>query len=114
MQLVVLFTTTVLFDPAPFPSIIILVPPEGEGVTEGLGVAVGEPLGEGVGLELGFTEGEADGVEDGEDEGEAEGLGKLAAALNTLFILEALLENNPKTDWLSANIVRQIKKEDKK
>lgn len=110
---------TVLFEPEPFPEIIMFVPftePDGLGVgeTEGLpdgdgedeGSMLGAALPEGAGLPegLGLVDGFA----------EAEGLGKLAAAEKVLFKAEALSENNPKTDWLSAKSIKLIRNELKK
>lgn len=90
MQFVELLTLTELFEPAPLPSTITVVSPEGEpdgvgdGDPEGFGVVEGDGVGEGVAEGVGVTEGE--------------GLGKLAAAVKELPRLPALLENNPKTD----------------
>lgn len=98
VQFVELLTPAVLFEPAPLPSMITVVPPEGEpdGVGDGdpEGPGVGEGFGdcEGTGLSLGA------GVADGVGVTEGEGLGKLAAAVNELPKLPALPENRPKTD----------------
>ena len=107
VQLVVLFTLTCVFELLPLPEITILVPltwPEGlgDGSSEGDAVGVGEEVSAGVGDIEGLAA------------GEVEGLGKLAAAENELFKAEALLENNPKTDWLSPKSTKQIKNELKK
>lgn len=78
---------TVLFEPAPFPEIITVVP-DGEGLDDGEtdGLADGDPEGEVLG--------------DGDTEGaiEGDGVGKFAAAVKELFIFCAVSENSPKTD----------------
>ncbi len=116
MQLLELVTLTVFVEPFPLPEIITVVPPPvgdplGDGVAEGLpeGVALGlddgEPdgvaEGEPEGAELGLALGEPEGVCEGEGVILGEGLGKLAAAVNVLFILEAVSENIPKTVLLT-------------
>lgn len=111
-----LFTFTVFVEPLPFPEIITVVPlAEGEGFTEGDddGEAVGEVLGVGELLGAGVADGEGIGDEEGFIDGETDtdGLGKLAAAVKELPRFLALLENDPKTDWLSAKNTKQIKNE---
>lgn len=116
-----LFTFTILLDPEPLPSTIIVVPPpEGEGVgdEEGKGLPEGEGVAEGFGVSEGFGVGEIEGVAEGFTEGEGfsegEGLGKLAATEKELPVFPALEENKPKTDSLRAIKVRTIKNDDKK
>lgn len=109
-----LFIFTVLLDPEPLPSTIIVVPPEGEGFgdEEGEGLPEGEGVAEGFGV--GEFEGFAEGFTEGEGFSEGEGLGKFAATENELPVFPALEENKPKTDSLRAISIRTIKNDDKK
>lgn len=119
VQFVELFTFTLLLEPAPFPEITIFIPftcPEGLGIGEDEGLTEGDALGEELGAGLveefglvdGFTEGLAEALADGE------GLGKFAAAVKVLFNAVTESVNKPKTDWLSAKSIKQIKNELKK
>lgn len=118
-------TFTLLFEPEPLPSIIMVVPdPDGDalgdgeldgvGLADGVGDAdgFGVPDGDGLPEGVGDVEGFGDAVGDGIIEGE--GLGKLAAAVKRLPRFPALLEKRPKTDWFRANNIRVIKNDVKK
>lgn len=117
VQLVELLISTLLFDPAPLPEIITVVPPpdgepEGEGLADGEleGVALGEGEADGLSEGAGLPE----GLEVGLADADGEGLGKVAAAAKEFPKLPALLEKSPNTDSFKANSTKQIKNELKK